>query len=164
MTYLLDDDVFIQAKNLHYAFDFCPAFWDWLDRAHASGLVHSIDKVATDLQGHQDGLAQWAAARPGLFQPTDAPTIASFATVSNWANSHPRYDRAAVSQFLSVADSYLVAHGHAKGLIVVTHERSEPLSKARIKIPDACLALGVQSMTPFQMLRAEAPQFVLSAP
>jgi Domain of unknown function (DUF4411) len=29
MPYLLDSDVFIQAKNLHYSFDFCPAFWDW---------------------------------------------------------------------------------------------------------------------------------------
>ncbi|ANT65111.1 hypothetical protein Ptc2401_01341 [Prosthecochloris sp. CIB 2401] len=27
MTYLLDANVFIQAKNLHYGFDFCPAFW-----------------------------------------------------------------------------------------------------------------------------------------
>jgi hypothetical protein len=162
VTYLLDDDVFIQAKNLHYGFAFCPAFWDWLDRANASGLVHSIDKVAGDLQGHQDGLAQWAATRPGLFQATDAAVLTSFATVSNWANSHPRYDRAAIAEFLNVADSYLVAHGHAKGLVVVTHEKSEPLSKARIKIPDACIALGVQSMTPFRMLRDEAPQFILA--
>jgi hypothetical protein len=29
-TYLLDANVFIQAKNLHYGFDFCPAFWQWL--------------------------------------------------------------------------------------------------------------------------------------
>ncbi len=33
-TYLLDTNVFIQAKNLHYGFDFCPAFWQWLF-AHA---------------------------------------------------------------------------------------------------------------------------------
>jgi hypothetical protein len=162
MTYLLDDDVFIQAKNLHYGFAFCPAFWDWLDLAHSRGVVFSIDKVTADLQGHQDGLAQWASARGGFFLSTDADVLASFATVSAWANAHPRYDRAAIAELLSVADSYLVAHGHARGLIVVTHETSAPLSKARIKIPDACLALGVNSMSPFQMLRAEAPQFVLS--
>ena len=34
MPYLLDSNVFIQAKNCHYGFDFCPAFWDW--------LVHNI--------------------------------------------------------------------------------------------------------------------------
>ena len=26
MAYLLDADVFIRAKNLHYGFDFCPGF------------------------------------------------------------------------------------------------------------------------------------------
>jgi len=30
MAYLLDANVFMQAKNLHYGLDFCPAFWDWL--------------------------------------------------------------------------------------------------------------------------------------
>jgi hypothetical protein len=30
MAYLLDANVFIAAKNLHYGLDFCPAFWDWL--------------------------------------------------------------------------------------------------------------------------------------
>ena len=38
MSYLLDSDVFIQAKNLHYGLDFCPAFWDWLIESNASGL------------------------------------------------------------------------------------------------------------------------------
>ncbi len=38
MAYLLDANVFIQAKNLHYGFDFCPAFWDWLVVSNAAGL------------------------------------------------------------------------------------------------------------------------------
>ena len=43
MRYLLDSDVFIQAKNLHYGFDFCPAFWEWLVQKHASGVIFSIE-------------------------------------------------------------------------------------------------------------------------
>ena len=39
MIYLLDANVFIQAKNLHYGFDFCPAFWDWLIAENAAGKV-----------------------------------------------------------------------------------------------------------------------------
>jgi len=27
MSYLLDSDVFIQAKNLHYGLDFCNTIW-----------------------------------------------------------------------------------------------------------------------------------------
>nr|WP_269633613.1 DUF4411 family protein [Pelomonas sp. BJYL3] len=36
MAYLLDANVFIQAKNLQYGFDFCPGFWDWLAQYAAS--------------------------------------------------------------------------------------------------------------------------------
>ena len=49
MKYLLDTNVFIQAKNLHYGLDFCPAFWDWLVLMNARGLVFSIDKVAAEI-------------------------------------------------------------------------------------------------------------------
>ena len=49
MAYLLDANVFIQAKNLHYGLDFCPAFWDWLIEANARGLVYSIEKVGDEL-------------------------------------------------------------------------------------------------------------------
>lgn len=48
-TYLVDENVFIQAKNLHYGFDFCPAFWDWLMEENRAGTVASIEKVADEL-------------------------------------------------------------------------------------------------------------------
>jgi hypothetical protein len=56
VSYLLDANVFIQAKNLHYGFDFCPAFWDWLVRENSNGLVFSIDKVATEIEAGRDEL------------------------------------------------------------------------------------------------------------
>lgn len=49
-TYLLDSNVFIQARNLHYGFDFCPAFWSWLVEQKDAGKVASIDKVADELR------------------------------------------------------------------------------------------------------------------
>ena len=42
MPYLLDANVFIQAKRLHYGMDFCPAFWDWLIAANAKNDVFSM--------------------------------------------------------------------------------------------------------------------------
>ncbi len=44
MAYLLDSDVFIRAKNLHYGLDFCPAFWEWLVAAGADGRAVSIER------------------------------------------------------------------------------------------------------------------------
>ena len=49
MAYLLDADVFISAKNLHYGFDFCPAFWDWIIANNASGRIYSIEKVGDEV-------------------------------------------------------------------------------------------------------------------
>ena len=63
MAYLLDSDVFIQAKNFHYGFDFCPAFWDWLLVANSGGTVFSIEKVGDELKAGRDELATWASQR-----------------------------------------------------------------------------------------------------
>lgn len=63
MPYLLDANVFIQAKNLHYGLDFCPAFWDWLIEANAADAVFSIEKVGDEVEAGGDDLSTWAAAR-----------------------------------------------------------------------------------------------------
>ena len=63
MSYLLDANVFIQAKNLHYGFDFCPAFWDWLIENNRTGKVFSIEKVGDELEAGDDALATWAVER-----------------------------------------------------------------------------------------------------
>ena len=56
MKYLLDANVLIQAKNLHYGFDFCPAFWDWLVESNREGKVFSIEKVDDELEAGDDEL------------------------------------------------------------------------------------------------------------
>lgn len=71
-----------------------------------------------------------------------------------------RYDPAAVSMFLQVADYYLVAHALAHEHTLVTHEVSSASTK-RIKIPDACIGLGIKCVTPYEMLRRERARFVL---
>ena len=86
-TYLIDSDVFIQAKNLHYGFDFCPAFWDWLVEQNGVGKVASIEKVADELQDGDDELAEWAAARGSdFFLPMDDTVLLKRSIVSDWAN------------------------------------------------------------------------------
>jgi hypothetical protein len=67
MAYLLDANVFIQAKNLHYGLDFCPAFWEWLITQSHAGNVFSIEKVGDEVQALEDDLSVWAGARGGGF-------------------------------------------------------------------------------------------------
>ena len=160
MAYLLDANVFIQAKNLHYGLDFCPAFWDWLVTEHASGNVSSIEKVGDEVRGMGDDLSEWAEERDKSFfiQP-DATVLPSLTVVSEWATGQ-QYEQAAISTFLQVADYFLVAQAHAGQHTVVTHERVSTSIK-KIKIPNACIGLGVKCVTPFQMLRTERARFLL---
>lgn len=67
-----------------------------------------------------------------------------------------------MSTFLQVADYYLVAQAYAGKYIVVTHEIPSA-STRKIKIPDACIGLGIKGMTPFEMLRHERARFVLGS-
>lgn len=160
MGYLLDANVFIQAKRLHYGFDFCPAFWEWLTVSHAIGKVYSIEKVGDELAAGGDDLSAWAAGRGSAFflQP-DGPMVAALARVGRWI-SDQGYDPAAVNTFFQVADYYLIAHALAHGHTVVTHEKADGASK-RVKIPNVCIGLNVKCVTPFEMLRTEKAHFKL---
>lgn len=158
--YLLDANVFIQAKNLHYGFDFCPAFWDWLIAQNDADQVASIEKVADELYAGADDLSDWASARGDTFflRPDDA-VLPALRTVSNWASSQ-NYEPAAVATFLQVADYWLVAHALAHQCIVVTHEVPADTTR-KIKIPNACIGLGLHCVSPYEMLRRERARFVL---
>ncbi len=160
MAYLLDANVFMQAKNLHYGLDFCPAFWDWLIASNAAERVFSIEKVGDEIDAGSDELTARAAQRgTGFFLKPDSAILPALGSVSTWATSQ-RYEPAAVSTFLQLADYYLVAHALAHGYTVVTHEIASP-STRRIKIPNACIGLGIKCVTPFEMLRRERARFVL---
>lgn len=164
VAYLLDANVFIQAKNLHYGLDFCPAFWEWLIEGNARGAVFSIERVGAEIQSVADELSDWALARgPDFFVAPDAAVVPALTTVANWATQEPRFAPAAVNTFLQVADYFLVAQALAGGHVVVTHEVPAPQGK-KIKIPDACIGLQVRCMTPYEMLRLERARFVLPRP
>ncbi|HRT64788.1 MAG TPA: DUF4411 family protein [Candidatus Hydrogenedentes bacterium] len=160
MAYLLDANVFIQAKNLHYGLDFCPAFWEWLEVENRNGNVFSIEKVGDEIEAGEDELAEWATLHGvEFFLPADAALLTTLGRVSNWVTQQ-HYDPAAVNTFLQVADYYLVAHALAHGHTVVTHEVPSP-SARKVKIPNVCIGLGVRCITPFEMLRIERARFLL---
>ncbi len=160
MKYLLDANVFIEASRLYYGLDFCPAFWDWLARANEAGKVFSIERIAGEIAAGDDALVEWAAARgEEFFLKPDAALPPALAKVAAWTTSQ-RYEPAAISTFFQVADFYLVAHALALRCALVTREVPAN-STRRVKIPNACIGVGVQHLTPFEMLRREKASFVL---
>lgn len=161
MAYLLDADTFISAKNLHYGMDFCPAYWDWLVHAHALGQVFSIEHVRDELLAGNDQLAAWVRERGrGFFLRPAGPALPAMRQISEWVTSQS-YQPAAINTFLQKADYFLIAQALGGGDTVVTLERPGG-STASVKIPDVCVGLGVECVTPYRMLRRERARFVLN--
>lgn len=151
--YLVDANVLIDAKNRYYAFDIAPGFWKWLEGAHADGHVCSIEAIRDELVAGDDELAEWAKANRTFFRPVDQATTTHFPALTTWVSSRP-FTPAALAGFTgSAADYLLVAYARAHDHVVVTHERSDPNSRKRVMIPDACTAIGVTSLGPFEMMR-----------
>ena len=112
MAYLLDANVFIEAKQRHYGMDFCPAFWEWLVKANKKDRVFSIERVFDELEVGEDDLASWAIEQgSAFFLPPNEEMLGSLADVADWVRGQD-YRSAAVSTFLDDADYYLVAFAH----------------------------------------------------
>jgi hypothetical protein len=159
-TYLLDSNVFIEAKNRYYGLDFCPAFWEWVIQQHRAGRVFSIEKVGDELAAGQDQLATWASGfGAGFFLPPNPAMLPSLSAVSQWVSGQG-FLPSAVTEFLQGADYYLVASAHANNHVVVTHEVHSNAVK-RVKIPTVCIGMGVKFMNTFEMLRKEQARFIL---
>jgi hypothetical protein len=77
--------------------------------------------------------------------------------LSSWVKD--TYEMAAQERFFSGADFVLVGFAHAHSHIVVTQEVAS--SGFHVKIPNACKAMDVKCMSPFEMLKIEKAQFTL---
>ena len=158
--YLLDANVLIQAKNLHYGFDFCPAFWDWLEEQNRTGKVASIGKGCRRTLQRCGQVEGWDEARgDDFFLRPDDTLLPALRTVRDWASSQA-YEPAAVATFLQVADYWLVAHVVAYNSSIVSHEVPADTTR-KIRIPNACISLGLRCSTPYGMLHREGTRFVL---
>ncbi len=153
MTYLVDANVLIEAKNRYYAFDIAPGFWKWLNQAHAQGTVFSIEKVGEELGRGDDELADWAKKHRDFFCPIDQKTTSFFARLSAWAQAQGFTQAALVEFSADAADYLLVAFAATHACTVVTHETPGSGSRKRVKIPDACRAHKVHWVNTFEMLR-----------
>lgn len=162
IRYLVDTSVLVQANNTYYRFEFCPAFWDWLEERSKAGVLASVSRVCDEIRNYevQDNLTNWANERDdGFFLPPNQNVIKCIDDLRDWA-SEQDYPSTAQSEFFSGADCWLVAHACTLGCSIVTHEVYSETQK-RIKIPVVCAHFGIQCVTAFDMLQQENALFVL---
>lgn len=165
MIYLLDTNVFIEAKNRYYAFDICPGFWDWMDHVVAGGDVMSIIMVRDELIRGSDDLADWITNRkdmPWFLEIDDTQTQKNFRRVAKHVNDG-NYNPPAKADFLKGADPWLVAKAATIGAVVVTHETENANAKKRVPLPNVCSAFSVQWENTFDVLRTLSASFTFQA-
>ncbi|MDQ8163600.1 MAG: DUF4411 family protein [Gemmatimonadota bacterium] len=162
MTYLLDANVLITAKRDHYRFATFPCYWDYVLQRAGDGTLCSVDPVRQELIEKQDDLSQWVtdSCPDTMFETPDGATGVALTKLGIWTMAPERpYSQAARAEFLGVADSVLVAHALAHEHTVVTHEKPAPQAIHKIKIPDACRALGVRCIDPYRLLEEIGARF-----
>jgi len=163
-VFVLDANVFIEAKNHYYAFDLAPKFWESLVRLAEEGRVESIDRIKQELlrgkgkpkEGEPpEELAAWAEEDfAKAFVSTDEDdVIKCYGDIMNWVSGQTQFFDAAKAHFAGGADAWLVAYARAKDRVVVTHEKAKPEARASVPIPNVCKAFDVPFVDTFQMLR-----------
>lgn len=143
MSYLLDTNIFIRSKN-ELPMDIFQGFWRRLAELARAGKIYSSVKVKEEIDRGNDELKQWCDEQlpKDFFLPFEAH--AEYTRLMAWASGNSVLTVPAKQEFATVADAYLVATAAAQQMKVVTFEISDPLCRRRVKIPDACIALGVE--------------------
>ncbi len=154
VKYILDANIFMEAKNRYYAFNLCPGFWDSLLHHNSMGNLESIDRVRKELLEGKDNLATWSKKSPDLFASTDSKfVLADYGAIIQWAQSQERFNDAAKSEFASGVDAWVIAYAKANNAIVATQEVSAPKSRKDVKIPDVCNHFNIKCTNTFDMLQ-----------
>jgi hypothetical protein len=165
---VLDSDVFIAAKNLYYAFDICPGFWDAIVRAYERDRVRSIDRIKAELLAAQpkEDLVVWVRTQlpAGFFYSTQTrPVIEAYTEIVMWVQRSAQYFDSAKAKFATEADGWLVAYSMVHGTTVVTNEQPKPESRNSVKLPDVCTQFKVPYKNTFSMLRSLGAKLELRA-
>ncbi len=162
-TYLLDANVFIEAKRRYYAFDLCPGFWDALILHQTNTRLCSIDRVKNELERGKDDLTEWATSiLPDTFFgiTNENAVVNCFAEVVRWVQNQ-QFSQEAKAEFVNGVDAWLIAYAKAKKMILVTHEVLAPEARKKVPIPNVCVAFNVQYRDTFEMLRKLETRFIL---
>ncbi len=165
MTYFLDANTLIEAKNRYYRMTVCPAYWSWVQRSHGAGVVSSIEPVGVELRRGNDELAEWAKNQAGLFLPvSDEATQHAFAQVAAHVASQAAAMKAGtLEEFLDGADPWLIAKAMTtQDAVIVTHEQFNVQMRRKYSIPNVCQHFDVPWIDTFELLSRTDARFVLA--
>lgn len=163
MSYILDTNTFITAKNTYYAYDIVPSFWKVLLQRFSTGEIKTIDAVKKIMQGNDD-LAEWFhinvsvgksvnGDRYVLSSMQNRDVIANYRLIADAVMHDTQYKENYKRSFLSVAAPWLIATAKADNHIVVTLEEMPPNNTTKVKIQAIYRKIGVSCINLYDMMR-----------
>lgn len=162
MTYLLDTNAYLEAKQRYYRFNICPGFWHWLTSESTPEELLSVEPVLDELKYYEDELSVWAKENAGFFASVeDESTQSHFADIAEFVMAHDVFQERHKASFLDAADPWLIAKAMTLGATLVTHEKLEASNSTKVKIPNICREFGVDYRDTFDLLEVSDARFVL---
>lgn len=153
--FVLDTNIFVEAKNEYYAMDICPGFRTCLIHLSQADRVVSIDQVLKEIRAYEDDLTEWTKAAPGtLFRTTRRQDIANaYRDLMDWVWRQSRYRKRAKLDFARAADGWVAAYAKVEGAAVVTHETFSAEAERRVPLPNPCAEFEIDGLRTFDLLR-----------
>ena len=111
--YLLDANVFIDAKNRYYGFNICPGFWSSLITLNGTKKVFSIDRIRNELLEQDDEIKKWVknTAPETFFKKTeDQAVVNTFEKMIQWVYSEDQFTSGAYSSCVTTIKSFTAAY------------------------------------------------------
>lgn len=143
MTYFLDSNFLIDAKNLHFPIDGKPEFWNWLIHLGKNGILRIPETVHAEVTRGNDDLVEWVNTHQKIFF---CNTLECMCSLPSALEGYGRPSETELD-FLN-ADSYVIAHAMASGGTVVTGEKPKHTAIIKNKkIPTVCDTLRVPCLT-----------------
>ena len=162
MKYLLDSNVFIQAKNDYYSFDIAPGFWRWLELLGEEQSALTVKAVREEIIEGDDALRDWMVDLPKeYFIEPDIPVQENVRKIVTAVMQEPAYPEHNRYSFLEKADPWLIATAMTGAYTVVTHEEKTGPGAKKVKIPNICEIFQVPYLTVFELMKMNKVQLRL---
>lgn len=164
MAYILDSNILITAKNLYYAYDIVPSFWNILLTEFHKGTVKIIDAVESEILQGNDNLSKWlsdnvcgksAANGEAYVLPSknSQAIVNCYQTIANNVVLNQKFKEDHKQSFLSGADPWLIATAKTNEHTIVTFEEMPSSNTTKVKIPAICRQMGVAYENLYEMMR-----------
>lgn len=126
--------------------DTWPTFWTKFAEMMRANHFFTSTKVKEEIKRGKDNLMEWMNSHSdkSFFIRVDDDILKCYQKAQDWVAGNPIYTEAARNEFATVADAYIIATAAARDMTLMTFEKSDPLCKRRVLIPDVCMALDVR--------------------